>query len=394
MRTAKVFSVVMLMFLIAQQSQAGVGLIMNGSFESDGIINNIAVKAPRRWCDVNIPAGKFGGWIGSGWNTKGSYSLSLYSEFVEFTAGDTATVSQQVYLTDVDQIIFDLRLGTVDGSMWDPGLRSALVLIDGNVVWDSDGSVPNVYGEYLNQMVDIDEIYKDTGLHTLSLAMRVDESGWEWFFQYLAQWDFVKFDAHCGGFGYLAEDLNHDCYVDMLDLKVLAGQWLDEELNVEYDLFRDDEDIVNFPDFAMFASDWDAIMGGGSDFNRSGKVDMADLQMFAEHWLGSVVSLMSDLSGDKFVNFRDYTSLTKRWLDNTDWNNWQEENCFELELPASDLDYDGIVNFRDFALLTSDWMSEGACLRSDIDNSGVVDHGDFSILADEWLLTSWLYGLE
>lgn len=400
MKKATVTAAVMVMLLLAQRTQAGVSLIMNGSFESDGIINDIAVKAPRRWCDVNIPSDKFGGWVNTLWKTHGDYSLSLYSGFVTFTAGDMITVSQQVYLTDVNQIIFDLRLGTIAGYLWDPGKRSALLLIDGNVVWDSSDWMPDVSGEYRNQMVDVNEIYKDAGPHTLSLAMRANVSEIEWFYQYLAQWDFVKFDTHCGGFGYLPEDLNYDCYVDMSDLKVLAGQWLAEELNEEYDLFQDEEVIINFRDFATFASYWQdnncpqANWCGGSDFNRSGTVDFADLMIFAEHWLGQVTLLLSDLSEDEVVNFEDFAGFANGWTDNSDWENWQDDNCFEVELPAGDLDDDGIVNLRDFAILAGNWRSEGACIRGDIERDKVVDYKDIAKLADEWLLKSWLYGLE
>jgi hypothetical protein len=116
--------------------------------------------------------------------------------------------------------------------------------------------------------------------------------------------------------------------------------------------------------------------------------------MFAEHWLGPVTFLLFDLTGDKQVNFRDYAGLTNRWLDNTDWMNWQDENCFELELPASDLNYDGIVNLRDFAIVIVDWMSEGQCIRGDINGSEFVYYDDIAKLAEEWLLKSWLYGLE
>ncbi len=401
MKKAKVFAAVMVMLLLAQQTQAGVSLIMNGSFEKDGVINPITAEdTPQYWCDVNLPEGQFGGKVTADWSTHGDYSLSLHSGYATFTAGDMATVSQQVYLADVNQIIFDLRLGTFAGYPWDPSQRSALLLIDGDVVWDSDDLIPDASGEYRNQIVDVNEVYKDTNPHTLSLAMRVDVTGTEWSFQYLVQWDFVKFDTYCGGFGYLPEDLNHDCYVDTLDLKVLTEQWLAEELNQEYDLFRDEELIINFPDFATFASYWQdnncpqTNLCGGSDFNRSGKVDIADLKMFAEHWLGQVIFLLSDLAEDEVVNFKDYAGLANRWRDNTDWINWQDDNCFELELPAADLNYDGIVNLRDFAILAGDWKSEGPCLRSDIDGSGVVDYKDIAKLADEWLLRSWLYGLE
>ncbi|MHC4693390.1 MAG: hypothetical protein ACYS67_11675, partial [Planctomycetota bacterium] len=381
--------------------QAGVSLVMNGSFEKDGFISDITVQSPRKWCDVNLPAGQFGGWVSIDWKSQGNYSLSLWSNWgVEFTAGDMATVSQQVYLKDVNHIIFDLRLSDVGGVWWDPAKRSALILIDGNVIWDSGDLVPNVSGEYLNQMVDVNEIYKDESPHTLSLAIRSNVSEIEWFYQFQVQWDFVKFDAHCGGFGYLPEDINYDCYVDELDLKLMTEQWLSEDLNLEYDLFRDDEDIINFPDFAVFSSYWrdnncpQSNGCGGSDFNRSGMVDSADLKIFAEHWLGEVVLLLSDLTEDDTVNFRDYAGLANRLHDNTDWVNWQDENCFELELSAADVDYNGIVNLRDLAIVIDDLESEEPCMRSDIDGSGIVDYGDLSRVIDEWLLKSWVYGLE
>jgi hypothetical protein len=394
MKKTTVIGAIMIMVLVGKSTQAGVSLIMNGSFEKDGIINDITAQTPRRWCDVNIPSGKFRGEISSAWSTKGNYSLSLNSGYETFAAGDMATVSQQVYLMDVDRIIFDLTLGTVFGYLWDSNQRSALLLIDGNVVWDSNNLGPDASGEYRNQMVDVNEIYKDESPHTLSLAMRANVNGGEYFFQYLSRWDFVKFDAYCGGFGYLPEDLNHDCYVDELDLKVLTEQWLAEELNREYDLFGDDENIINFPDFAVFASYWQRIWSYGGDFNQSYKIDVADLKMFAEHWLSPVTLLLSDIAADGVVSFKDYAGLAGRWRDNTDWRNWQDENCFELELLAADLNYDGIVNSSDLAILIGDLGSEGPCMRSDIDGSGIVDSGDFSRLIDEWLFKSWLYDLE
>jgi len=400
MKITTVIGAVMIMVLAGNSLQAGVGLIMNGSFEKDGIINDIATQPPRRWCDVNLPAGQFGGKVEPYWKSHGNYSLSLYSGYGMFNAGDVGNISQQIYLDDVEQIIFDLRLGTFAGYPWDPVKRSALLLIDGDVIWDSSDLTPDASGEYLNQTADVNEIYKDANLHTLSLAVRANVTGMEYAFNYVAQWDFVKFDAHCGGFGYLPQDLNFDCYVDMLDLKVLAGQWLASELNQDYDLFEDDEDIINFPDFAVFASYWQdnncpqTFWCGGSDFNRSGTVDFADLKIFAEHWMGQVVFLLSDIVEDDAVNFKDYAGLTNRLFDNTDWINWQDDNCFELELPAADLDNNGIVNLRDLAILIGDLESEGPCIRSDIDDSGIVDYRDIAKLADEWLLKSWLYGLE
>jgi hypothetical protein len=157
--------------------------------------------------------------------------------------------------------------------------------------------------------------------------------------QYNVRWDFVKFDTHCGGFGYLPEDLNHDCYVDINDLGALAEQWLETEPNYNdrYDLFIDDSNTINFYDYAVLAAGW---------------------------------------------------------LDNSDWRNWGKDNCYEAGLLESDLNDDGIANFEDFAILANDWMKTGSCMKGNIDRTGSVDYKDVAIMADEWLMTSWMYGLE
>ncbi len=312
---------------------ADVSLVMNGSFENDGEIDPVTTEdVPQYWCDVDIPTSKFGGKVDTIWSTYGNYSLTLYSKAGStFVDGDMVSVSQEVYLTDANKVIFDIELsGTHSAFPWTSDKFSAVLQVDGNDVWDSNGQVPDENGEYTIEVNDVN----DTGLHTLSLAMRANNSGM-YITKYLVRWDFVKFDAHCGGFGYLWEDLNLDCNVDMLDLEMLAEQWLAEDPNEEYDLFQDG--IVNLRDFAFFADSW---------------------------------------------------------VCNTSWENRQDDNCFEMELPAGDLNNDGIVNLRDFAILARDWMKEGNCIRSDIDHSGIADYDDLYRVADEWLLISWLSRLQ
>lgn len=317
------------------EGETGVSLVMNGSFENDGPIGDIGTNAPQYWCDVNIPTDKFLGWIDSDWSSYGNYSLNLYSGFGTFIVGEMAGVSQLVHLTDVNRIIFDVELITTEGQPWPEGKRSAVLLIDReDIIWDSNNMAPSGSGEYFGVAVDVNEKYKDANSHILSLAIKANVSETEYFYEYLARWDFVKFDAYCGGFGYLWEDLNQDCYVNMLDLEMLAGQWLAEDPNEEYDLFQDG--IVDFHDFAFFA---------------------------------------------------------KYWMSNTYWENWLDDNCFEMELLAGDLNNDGTVNLRDFAILARDWIKEGNCIRGDIDRSEIVDCDDLSKLVDEWLQINWLYGL-
>ncbi|MBA7666402.1 hypothetical protein ES703_74482 [subsurface metagenome] len=403
MKKATVAAVIMVILLLAHWAQGGVSMVRNGSFENDGVIPDIAAKAPQYWCDVNLPVDKFGGKVDTVWSTYGDYSLTLYSEALgTFDANDMATVSQQVYLTDVNQILFDIKLSTNWATIpWDSSKRSAILLIDGNIVWDSNTSLgPNANGEYLNQTVDVNQIYKDANSHTLSLGIRTNIAEEDPYIYYLAQWDFVKFDTHCGGFGYLPEDLNRDCYVDILDLGMLAEEWLGEEPAYNCDLFGDDEGIVNLRDFAIFASYWrddtcqQSNWCGGSDFDRSRTIDFADLRIFAEYWLEPVVTLLSDLNTDGAINFKDVAIFANGWLDNTDWENWQDDNCYEMELLAGDIDDSGEVYYGDILMLADNWLSEGRCIRADINEDNIVNFLDFAIIADEWLLKSWLYGLE
>ena len=46
------------------------------------------------------------------------------------------------------------------------------------------------------------------------------------FYDYIASWDFVKFDTHCGGFGYLEADISQDCYVDFVDFAMFGEHFL------------------------------------------------------------------------------------------------------------------------------------------------------------------------
>ncbi len=297
-----VIAVVMIVLLSGNRAQGGVSVIVNGSFEDDDRINDITVDMPHGWYDVYWSGDNFGGWVNDDWSTyvDGGYSLTLYSRsYRNIEAEEMIMISQQVYLEDVNHIVFDIKLGTEYSSIsWEPDRRTAILLIDDNIVWSSDELELNQSGEYT---VDVNEgrieEYKDEASHKLSLAMKSDIDEYP-YLQYWAQWDFVKFDAHCGGFGYLPEDLDQSCYVDMNDLKILAERWLTEKPSNKYDLYEDDQDIINLPDFAVLAN---------------------------------------------------------AWLENTDSKNWPDDNCYDLGLLATDLNNDGIVNFYDFAILVGDW---------------------------------------
>jgi hypothetical protein len=332
-------TVMIIVLILGAMAQAGVSIVMNGSFEKDGWISNIRTEPPYRWCDVSVPVGKFSGSVSDAtdWLKHGEHYLILASyPYATFGINDMATISQEVYLTDVNEIIFNVKLDTTYDDPWDPTQRTAVLSIDDEVVWESNSVGPDVRGEYYDRVYAVEEKYKDADSHKLSLGIRADAGGYT-YINYLTKWDLVRFDTHCGGFGYLPEDFGRDCYIDGVDLAMLVEQWLVEGPDAEYDLF-----------------------------------------------------------GDGIINFDDYAFFTDYWMANSDSSNWRDDNCYEAELPATDLDDDGIVSFADYAILMDDWKQEvaaGTCCRGDIDGSGEVDYPDLWMLLDGWLEKSWLYGM-
>ncbi len=320
MKTLKVFAAVMIMLLMAQRTRAGVSSIMNGSFEDDGYISDITVKQPNGWSDVNIPAGKFAGYVSNDWVTDGSYNLTLYSFwYTGFEANDIAMVSQEVFLTDVNEIIFDLKLLTYPYDNWDPGKRTAVVMIDGIEVWSSDDYQFPSNGEYRNQVIPVD--VPDRELHRLSLGLRADvnETPAAANTLYYALWDLVEFNCHCGGNGFLLLDFNRDCYIDMGDLKILANVWLhdivsEDDPNNRYNLYRNDEiqpyGSIDFLDYAVFSNTSD--------------INIPELKMFVEGWLQEVdtdneynLYHGDDVLPRLIINFLDFAVFADRWQQNS-----------------------------------------------------------------------------
>jgi len=374
MKKTIVIGAVMIMFLAGNSTQAGVCLMVNGSFEDDGYIPDITAREPNGWGDVNVPAVKFAGWVSSDWVTSGSYNLTLSSYwYTGFEANDIAMVSQEVFLTDVNEIIFDLNLQTYPFNNWDPSKRTAVVMIDGVEVWNSDDYLFPSNGEYRNQVIPVDVL--DENLHKLSLGIRADvnEISTNVTTQYYAFWDSIEFNCHCGGFGFLLEDFSRNCYVDMSDVYMLANVWLDEIVSEDdpdsrYNLYRNDEmeprGYINFFDFAVFSNSWDG--------------NMPDLKMLVGQWLDDVAP-------------------------DSDYNYYH----------ADDVPPRGIINFSDFAVFSTSWDGNVHDLkmlvdvwlnRVYIDNAYNLYHGDdvnprriinlldFAVFADSWLRSSYDQG--
>jgi len=311
MKRTTIVGVTMVVLLVANLARASVCQILNGSFEDNGWISNVAVKDPNGWT-ANVSGDKFRGYVGSDWRTDGSYNLTLYSEFWQtFAPGDMATVSQQLYLADVNEITFDLKLDTYAFSPWDPNKCTAVVLIDDDVVWQSKSIGTDVRGEYRNQRFTVGEKYKTPGLHKLSLGIRVNvaEQLWD---RYITHWDSIECTVYCGGGGLLAGDFNRDCYVDVNDLKLAAEIWLAEvDPYDRRNLFRGDDveghGTINLLDFAAYAKVW--------------KGSISDLQVLAEKWLAEVdlddehnLFRGDDVQPSARVNFLDFRVFADNWL--------------------------------------------------------------------------------
>jgi hypothetical protein len=253
---------IMLMLFAADRANAEVCEIINGSFEDDGTIDDITAREPNGW-DVNVPSGKFTGKTEAVWSTDGRFSLVISSQwFTAFDANDSAMVSQDVLLDDVNEITFDLKLDTYTGLGWDPNVATAVVMIDEEVVWEPNSSSSDIRGEYIGQSCAVEDKYRDGNPHKLLFGLRINIDAATGFFEfYRVWWDSIDCVLFCNGSGLLAGDFNRDCYVDASDLQQVTDVWLlDVGSDDEHNLFRDDDfdgfGTINFFDLAIFADNW------------------------------------------------------------------------------------------------------------------------------------------
>ncbi len=261
MRNLIVIGVMMLMLSAAGWAQPGVCEIVNGSFEDDGPIDDITIQEPNGW-DVNVPSGKFTGKTETSWSTDGRFSLSLSSQwYTAFDANDAAVVSQDVFLDDVNEITFDLKLDTYIG-LWDPNNAIAVVMIDDEVVWEPNIANSDIRGVYTGQSYAVEDKYRDENPHKLSFGLKINIDAAGGFSEfYRVWWDSIDCVIYCDGGGLLAGDFNRDCYVDVNDLKQAVDVWLLEvDSGDEHNLFRDDDlagfGTINFFDLAILADNW------------------------------------------------------------------------------------------------------------------------------------------
>ncbi len=155
---------------------------------------------------------------------------------------------------------------------------------------------------------------------------------------YTVDWWYLDSNAvQEGGITYTLSDIqtNHNVLVTFIEI-------LPMDLN--------NDGIVNFGDFAIFAFYWmddtcsEPDWCEGSDSDYSGKVDFVDLLNFVDYWLWRRGDL--DLDGD--VDFVDYAVFANQWMNqNCDEPNWCE---------GADLDKSGSVDLYDLSEFTDNWL--------------------------------------
>jgi hypothetical protein len=262
MRNLTAIGAMSVVLFAAGWANADICELVNGSFETDGTIGDIMAQEPNGW-DVNMPTDKFTGNTDASWSTDGRFSLAMSSWwFTAFDANDAAIVSQDVFLDDVNEITFDLRLDTYTGLAWDPNNATAIVMIDDDVVWEPNSASTDIRGEYIAQSYAVADKYRDGNAHKVSFALRINidkPAGFTEF--YLVWWDSIECVIYCDGGGLLAGDFNRDCLVDANDLQQVTEVWLLEvSSDDEHNLFRDDDidgfGNINFFDLAILADNW------------------------------------------------------------------------------------------------------------------------------------------
>ncbi len=260
-RNLTIIGVTMAMLFAANPIQASNYEIINGSFEYDGRINDIAKKDPNGWI-ADVPSGQFTAKTDTSWSTDGFFSLNIFSQwFTPFAAGDMAKISQQVLLTGVNEIKFDLKMDTYTGAAWNADNATAFMMIDDEVVWEPNSATSELRGVHTDQSFAVEDKYKDGNPHTLSFGLKINVDTENGFFEfYHTWWDSIEF-TFCNGGGLLDGDFNRDCYVDIYDLRLAADVWLAEvPASDQYNLYKDDDidnnGIINFLDLSVLADNW------------------------------------------------------------------------------------------------------------------------------------------
>lgn len=368
MKSIKICLMVCIMLLCANTIFAtGHGLV-NGSFEDDKRIIDISTREPNGW-DVNVPVLQFGGLVDNLFGvTDGNWSLTLYSKYYKtFEVNDIAFVWQLVDLSDVNQIFFDVHLDTY-GGVWNPAKRSAVVMIDEQVMWESPKTGSDIRGQYLNQVINLN--YSQSGLHRFAIGIRADVKETA-AIEYYTDWDNITVVVGEPNLPFEPEFVivskrrvgrtifDYDCKVSLENLSPFTVRVTQFEIQsvptnmTVIDSYVSDfeqigaEETKTSADTCTFRVDRSELIDAAQikwrvsyeivntcqtmhqasismlkfelnlgDFNIDGQVDNADLVSLAEKWLWTGVpgSIQQDIVKDGRVDFLDFAIIAEHWL--------------------------------------------------------------------------------
>jgi hypothetical protein len=156
-------------------------------------------------------------------------------------------------------------------------------------------------------------------------------------------------NTSCSSSGWCdGRDFDHDGIVGVNDLQIFAEFWLWPVADINVD------GVVNMPDFADLTTKWNdqnctsPEWCSYCDVNKSGSVDLFDLEILAEYWLWDIRKADSDLNADGKVNMSDFNLFSPEWL---------QTNCVEPTwCNGADLNKDTQVDILDLAEFAAYWL--------------------------------------
>jgi len=157
----------------------------NGSFEQSYTVTPYPDSVPQYWRLANLDYTMFGSQVTYVWKTESSRSAGLFSRYGRsFAAGSRRGIYQQVDLTGMAAIAFDVRLAAYGSTTFTTFDNfEAALLVDEVPLWRQSAD-----GTYLNQRADVRGL---SGLHRVELRITA-KTGGQFNAAYWAQWDNLR----------------------------------------------------------------------------------------------------------------------------------------------------------------------------------------------------------
>ncbi len=175
---------------------------------------------------------------------------------------------------------------------------------------------------------------------------------------------------------------------DLWDFHLMSvyGRW-DSNL---YRIDLNKDGTINLCEFARLAGVWQQQGNMPEDLDYSGIVDWADLELFAQYYLVTIIEdgWIIDSSTSPCIDAGD---------PNSDWAGEPWPNGKRINMGAyggtskagksgniADFNIDGKVDFADFAWFAEQWNHDTSTIE-DMNKDGIVDVFDLEIIAANWL---------